>query len=257
MLTSISNPKVQHLRDVLRAPEDHAVFAAEGVRSVEEALRAGIAVETVYYSSKLEETPRGLTLLASLQERGAETLQMAASLLERVSAVERSQGIAALVRKPSYSAADLVREKRPVLLLDGVRDPGNAGTILRIADAFALGGVGMSLDTVGVFNDKVVRSAMGALFRVPVVRLPIETILETLSGAGYRVLRAEAGGAVSLKALNADQPTAVVLGNEAHGISAATAACVNETLRIDMPGQAESLNVAVTAGIIAYHLGSA
>lgn len=257
MLSSISNPRIQHLREVLRAPEDHTVFAAEGVRAVEEALRAGVVVETVYYSSKLEATPRGVTLLTSLQERGAEALQVAPSLLERVSAVERSQGIAALVRKPSWSPADLTRTERPVLLLDGVRDPGNAGTILRIADAFALGGVGMSLDTVAVFNDKVVRSAMGALFRVPVVRLPLATLVAALTDAGYRVLRAEADGAVGLRSLTPGRPTAVVLGNEAHGISPATAAIVAEGLRIDMPGQAESLNVAVTAGIIAHHLSGA
>lgn len=256
MLTSISNPRIQQLRDVLRAPEEHTVFAAEGVRAAEEALRAGVAVETVFYSSKLEETPRGLTLLESLQERGAESLQVAASLLDRVSAVERSQGIAALVRKPSWTPADLTRTKRPVLLLDGVRDPGNAGTILRIADAFALGGVGMSLDTVGLFNDKVVRSAMGAVFRVPAVRLPIETLVAALANEGYRIMRAEADGAVPLRTLEPGRPTAVVLGNEGHGISPATAALVKEGVRIDMPGQAESLNVAVTAGIIAHHLGA-
>jgi TrmH family RNA methyltransferase len=254
MITSAANPRLRRLKDVLHAPGDAPVFAAEGLRAAEEVLRSGVKVDCVFYSDRLEQTPRGVTLLTSLVERGAEKIHTGEAVLAKVSATEQSQGIVALVHKPAWAAADLAAAGRPVFLLDGVRDPGNLGTIVRIADAFAFGGLALSGDSVEPFNDKVVRSSMGSLLRVPIVRGGLEAIAALLRAARYTLAVADAAGATALRGYRAGGPVAIVLGNEAHGVRPAAAALATVALRIDMPGRAESLNVGVAAGILAYEL---
>lgn len=254
MITSAANPRLRRLKAVLHAPGAAEVFAAEGLRAVEEVLRAGAKTDCVFFSDRLEQTPRGVTLLRSLVERGAEQLHTGEALLAKISATEQSQGIVALVHKPQWEARALTAQGRPVFVLDGVRDPGNLGTIVRIADAFALGGLVLSDDSVEPFNDKVVRSSMGALLRVPLLRGGLEGLAAPLRDAGYRIHAADAKGAVPLRKFAPQGPVAVILGNEAHGVRPAAAHLAEGAVRIEMPGGAESLNVAVAAGILAYHL---
>jgi TrmH family RNA methyltransferase len=256
MITSASNPQIRLLRDVLREPAAHGVFAVEGLRAVEETLRAGVKVETVYYSAKIDEVPRALTLLDSLVQRGAEKLQVAEGLLDRVSATRTGQGIIALLHKLEWSVDDLLRTGRPVFVLDGLRDPGNAGTIIRVADAFGLGGIVLSDDSVEPYNDKVVRSAMGSLFRVPLLRGELAPLLARFKESGYRLAAADAHADRTIGELPAQEKFAVILGNEAHGIRPATESAAGLRFRIPTPGEAESLNVGVSAGIIAYALTS-
>lgn len=255
MITSTANPRLKELKRILQAPDEFEVFAVEGVRALEEAVRAGIRVESVFYSTRLEGTPRGITLLDSLVERGSEIVHVGEQSLDRTLATEQSQGVVAIFAKLKWTSEQLLESKKPIFLLDGIRDPGNLGTILRIADGFSLGGIVMSEDTVNLYNAKVIRSAMGSLFRIPALRSPLPDAIAALRDAGYTVVRSEARLGTPLQAFAAGAAaTAVILGNEAHGVSADIEALVPDCVQIEMPGNAESLNVAITAGILAYGL---
>ncbi len=251
MLTSAANERIRRLRRLLEDPSAETVFAVEGLRALEEAVRSDRPVTEVYFSDAADAEPRAITLLTSLVERGAERVHVARALLERISQTERSQGLIGVLAKPSWSIGDPANG-RPVFLLDGVRDPGNLGTMVRIADAFGLGGLYLSEDCVDLFNAKVVRSTMGSLFRVPVVRGPLAAAAAALRAAGYTVQQTAMDGATPLHAFRPRGPVAAILGNEAHGVRAAAAGLADGALRVEMPGHAESLNVAVTAGILAY-----
>jgi RNA methyltransferase, TrmH family len=253
MITSATNERIRALRRLLREP-DPAYFAVEGVRALEETVRAGVRVDSVFYSARLDSTPRGLTLLESLGERGAEIVHVSEALLEKTSATERSQGIVAVLPRLSWRPKDLTAGQKPLFLLDGVRDPGNLGTLIRVADAFDIGGIAMTSDTVDPYNQKVVRSAMGSLFRVPLLIGDLGDLAAVLTEAGYRLVAADAAGAVPLADLPRDVPTAFIFGNEAQGLRAEARELARQLVRIPMPGGAESLNVAVTAAIVAYEL---
>jgi RNA methyltransferase, TrmH family len=254
VISSTANPRIKWLRQLIREPADD-IIAVEGVRAVEELVRCQAPVTEVFYSERLEQTPRGVTILQSLTERGAEKVHVSAAVLDKVSATEHGQGVVATVARPRARLEDCMALGRPLFLLDAVADPGNLGAIIRIADAFAFGGLVLGRGCVSPFNPKVVRSAVGSLFRLPVVdAADLAAVSHELTRNGYQMSRAEAAGGISLRHLPRSGKRAVILGSEAHGVSEEVAGVVSEALHIPMPGSAESLNVAMAAAIIAYAL---
>ena len=256
MISSPANERLKNLRSLLRDPADWPVFAVEGVRALEEIARAGVKPESVFYSARLEATPRGLTLLQSLTQRGAEAVQVSESVLEKISAAETSQGAVAVVPKIQWTFEEMAATSHPIFLFEGLSDPGNLGTLVRIADAFDLGGIVLDTGSVSPYNPKAVRAAAGSLFRAPVLPLPIGEALAFLETEDYTVVRAEPRGGVPLRSFPERGRVAVLFGGEAHGISAQWTSRIPKTLRIEMPGAVESLNVAVAAGIVAHHLSA-
>jgi TrmH family RNA methyltransferase len=140
------------------------------------------------------------------------------------------------------------------MFLDAVSDPGNLGTILRSAEAMGASGVVLGSGTVDPFNPKVVRASAGAIFHVPVVE---SVTLAEVRALGYRVLATsshEQPGSVPLRDANLGGAVCVVLGSEAHGVDSAHAANIDQWIRVEHAGRAESLNVAMAATIISYEL---
>jgi signal transduction histidine kinase len=134
-----------------------------------------------------------------------------------------------------------------------VRDPGNAGTILRSADAAGAEAVIFTTSSVDVYNPKTVRASAGSLFHVPVVREhALEEVVEALSRRGYAVFAADAGGRAAIDEIDLTGPTAVMFGNEARGLSAEDRALADDTLRIPIRGRAESLNLAAAATLVMF-----
>ena len=204
--------------------DEYGVFAVEGEKLVQEALKSGFEVEKVFRKEEIGE-----------------------AAMARISALSSPSPVLALVRIPE-SRMEAPRDGL-YLALDGIRDPGNLGTILRIADWFGIDAVYASEDTVELYNPKVVQATMGAVFRVKFYVCDIPSLCSSYPGPVYGTfLDGENmyGKELSSKGI-------IVIGNEANGISAATAACVSERLYIppfpaDDPGS-ESLNAAVATAI--------
>ena len=204
--------------------DEYGVFAVEGEKLVQEALKSGFEVEKVFRKEEIGE-----------------------AAMARISGLSSPSPVLALVRKPE-SRTEAPRDGL-YLALDGIRDPGNLGTILRVADWFGIDAVYASEDTVELYNPKVVQATMGAVFRVKFFVCDIPSLCSSYPGPVYGTfLDGENmyGKELSSKGI-------IVIGNEANGISAATAACVSERLYIppfpaDDPGS-ESLNAAVATAI--------
>lgn len=213
--------------------DSSGLFVAEGVKLVEEAIASRFTVEKVYRREEIGE-----------------------AAMARISALSSPSPALALVRRPDDLLQDEVPSKGLFLALDGIRDPGNLGTILRIADWFGIDAVFASPDTVDVFNPKVVQATMGAIFRVRFHYTDIPAFCHRAWAAGGKVYGTFLDGEnLYRKALDngSEAPSVIVIGNEANGISPATAACVSERLFIppfpaDDPGS-ESLNAAVAAAV--------
>ena len=230
---SISKNELRQVRSLAQKKfrDESGRFVVEGEKMVSEALASGFEVVSVYRRDEIgEETMARLSMLSS------------------------PSPVLAVVRQPAPAA--FRPSKGLFLALDGIRDPGNLGTILRVADWFGIDGVVASPDTVELYNPKVVQATMGAIFRVPFFRMDIaELCRKVVSGGGHVYGTFLDGENMYSKALDCglEAPSVIVIGNESNGISPAVAACVSDRLFIppypaDDPGS-ESLNAAIATAI--------
>jgi len=227
---------------------------AEGVRLVEEALAARVPIVGALVTRELGASPRGAALLTELAGRAVPLEELPTRTFATFADTETPQGVLAVVEPPRWTLADLHPERAaPVLVLDAVQDPGNVGTLLR--SAFALGACGAVLlkGTADLTNPKVVRGAMGATFRLPAVAVEPPEFVAWVRSERLAVWVAAAEGA-ALQRVTVPERLALVVGNEGLGVSAAVRGLAHQQIAIPLARGAESLNVAVAAGILLYEV---
>ncbi|SFT87424.1 RNA methyltransferase, TrmH family [Selenomonas sp. GACV-9] len=234
--------------------EKEGLFVAEGIRLVEMAAAAGWGIAFALYTAELSAQPRGQQLLAQLEAQGCLLCETSEAVYRKASATDTPQGILLVMRQQKSRLAELPAADKPLyVILDGVQDPGNAGTIIRTADAVGADGVILLKGSVDVFGDKIVRSTMGSLFHLPVCT---DVTVEELAA-----FTAERGLALYATALDESakphfaqdftRGAAIVFGNEGNGVSQELLQQAQKTY-IPMYGQAESLNVGVSAAVVLY-----
>lgn len=211
------------------------LFFCEGQKLLKEALASGWQPVRVYATE------------GSAVPETAEVNYVSAKDMSRMSALSAPPGVLALFRLPR--AASAPDSQGWSIFLDDVRDPGNLGTILRIADWFGLRQIVTSEQAVEVFNPKVVQASMGAVFRIPCFTVRGADWLSQMSGKGVRVFGADMKG-TALDEVKFPDRGVLVMGSESHGISSELRSRIDEWIAIPGKGAAESLNVAVAAGII-------
>ena len=220
----------------------------EGEKMLEEALRSGAVLKTVLARRGWESE-----MLREAESRGAALYCAEDALFRLASEVESPQNVIFSCMQPQWDAAAL-DGKEQVLLLDGLQDPGNLGTILRTAEAFALGAVVLCEGCADPFSPKVVRSTMGAVFRLPCVQLPLKEALDLLKTAGLPVYAtALHEDSVPLSAVSLSR-AAVIIGSEGRGVSDLALRLSDKRVIIPMRGRAESLNAGVAAAIVIYEM---
>ena len=237
-----------------KAREKQSLFVAEGVRSVEELLRSGLKVQGALVAPQLLSAPRGHALRKSLEQSGVETLEVSEKDFRSAAETESPQGVLAIGEVPARSLGTL--EVGPVcriLLLDGVQDPGNVGTILRTAAALGATATIALPGTVDLWNPKVIRSSMGAQFAHVALHADSSETLSFLDRNKIELWAADASGS-ALNRGDAPPRLAVALGNEGSGLSPQVRAAARKTISLPIAASVESLNVAVAAGIILYEL---
>ncbi len=245
-------------RDLQRrkARERQGLFVAEGVRAVEELLRSPIAVRGALVAPFLEHTPRGVALKDELGRRGIDVLAVSDQELTSAADTDAPQGVVAVAHIPERTLDDLALAPRPrLLVLDAIQDPGNAGTLLRTAAALGVDATIALPGTVDLWNAKVVRSAMGALFHRPAISCTWEVLDRFLGSNGFPLWGADAAGE-PLSIVTAPERLALLVGNEGSGLSPQASERVTRRVAIPLASTIESLNVAVAAGILLYQLRS-
>ena len=234
-----------------RGRERRGLALAEGVRLVEEALAVRIPIRHVLASPALEATPRGRALQAALERGGHRPVVVAERVFDELAATEHSQGVLAVVEPPRWRLEDVrVGPHAPVLVLDGVQDPGNVGTMVRTAFALGAAGVLALPGTAELTNPKALRATMGGAFRLPYVSLDEAALQAWARGAGVRVLVAAAAGPPPKRSRGT--PLAVIVGNEGAGTRPSLADWADGRIGLPLREGAESLNVGVAAGILLY-----
>jgi TrmH family RNA methyltransferase len=243
-------------RDLKRrkARERQGLFVAEGMRMVEELLRSPLRIRGALITPQLATTPRGSALRDALLARSVEVAEVGETEFASAADTESPQGVLAIAVAPAPRLEELHLSKPSrLLVLDGVQDPGNVGTILRTAAAFGATATLALPGTVDLWNAKVVRSAMGAHFAHPAIHCTVEALAAFLDAHDVAMWAADAGG-VPLGTLEAPARLALALGNEGAGLSAPVRARAAAVVSIPIAPDVESLNVAVSAGIFLYSL---
>ncbi|HEY0119544.1 MAG TPA: RNA methyltransferase [Cellulomonas sp.] len=267
----MTNPRAERVRQVAAlagrpARERSGRFLVEGPQAVREAVRfAAASVRALYLSD--EAALRHPEIAVAADDAGLLVRLGTPAVLDAMSA--DAQGIVAVVDRRAAALPDvLAGAPRLVALLAHVRDPGNAGTVIRTADAVGAGAVMLSDGSVDLHNPKTVRSTAGSLFHLPVVTgVELPQAVDALRGAGLAVLAADGGGDLDLDDLldaagsatgggsgvpDLASPTAWLFGNEAWGLPADVLALADAAVRVPIRGAAESLNLATAAGICLY-----
>ena len=244
------------IRDLHRrkARERRGLALAEGIRLVEEMLAAGVPCKGAAISPALLESPRGAALRGELESRGIAVEEVAEKEFATLAATEHPQGIVAVYTPRDWGLDDLLpRPGKPVVILDAVQDPGNVGTIARTALAFGAAGLIALPGTADLENPKTLRSAMGALFRLPHLHADDVAVLHWLSTHGVLLWATAMDGEPILSGAPS-KPVAVLLGNEGAGVRDELLARADQRVAIPIESVAESLNVSVAAGIILHQV---
>ncbi len=265
MLTSLQNEQVKYVVNLHKRKfrEETGEFLIEGWRFVEEGVERGAHLTKVFFCSerKNESWPQ---LAEALKNKGVPIVEVDERVLRKMSATENPQGVLAIVKQPQWTWDDFVGMDSPVgksalplpllLILDGVQDPGNCGTILRTALAAGVTQVCLTEGTVDLYNLKVLRSTMGAIFSLKIItHCQPEEILKVCQSQNVPVFVGDAEG-TDLYETHFAQPMALVVGNEGNGPSAAFRGPGVKRITIPMSHQVESLNVAMATGIILYEV---
>lgn len=257
MIESLQNEQVKYVVSLQRhkAREEAQLFVVEGWRFVEEAVLRNAPIKKVFVCPE-RETLKWQILQKRLDERGIPFEEVDKRVLRKMCATEEPQGILAVVRQTTYTWADLHLDRNSVLLiLDGIQDPGNLGTILRTALAAGVRYVCLTPGTVDLYNPKVLRSTMGAIFSLVLLpdQLP-EDILSFCRDRGLSVLMGDIQGTSVYHTKLSDGPLALVVGNEGNGPSPLFRNTNVQCVTIPMAQDVESLNVAIATGILLYEI---
>ncbi|MCL6456807.1 MAG: RNA methyltransferase [Gorillibacterium sp.] len=221
----------------------------EGIHMTAEAIQSGIAVLTVLYLKE-----KGIPLeLEHILAPETERIAVSAAVLAKCSDTETPQGIVAVAAKPVRAVASLLGVSGAlVVVIDGLQDPGNLGTIIRTADAAGASGIVIGQGSVDPYNPKVMRSTMGSLFHLPIIEVALVPLLEQAIAEGAGVYTTGMAATQTCYEVDFTGTTWIVIGNEGKGVSTEVRAVIGNEISIPMIGKAESLNAAMAAGILLF-----
>ncbi len=262
VITSVANASIKAATKLAarKGRRDAGQFLVEGPQAVEEGI--GL-LEEVYVTPQT--VREHATLLHRAAEAGARVRTITPEVLRALTDTVTPQGIVGVAPIRSATLEDVLPDAQLLVVLDGVSDPGNAGAIVRTADAAGADAVVFLRGSVDPYNPKAVRASTGSVFHLPLVTGVDVEALEDIAGAGVQLLAADVHSSVPIHEVDLSRPTALVFGGEASGLSAAaTTACsvsvhvpIAAPVRRGYSGHAESLNLAAAVAVMAYMVNSA
>ncbi len=259
-ITSSQNPLIKNIKRLSRRKqrEKERKFLIEGARIVAEAVLSGWPLELVLTAPGFSGPDRD-KLLGLLKSKGIRTVEIGSGLFNELAETESPQGIIALAPMPGWKLEGIPVGDKPVspviVVIDGVQDPGNLGTIIRSADAFGADAVLLTRGTVDPYNPKTLRSTMGSIFHLPVLHnLETGDVALFLDKKELTLVVGDPGAEFALSGVDLTTPVALLLGSEARGPSGEYTVRRRINVSIPMPGRAESLNVGVAASIMLYEI---
>ena len=254
VITSKDNDLIKHIRKLKEKKyrDEFGEFVIEGAKMIEEAIHENAKIKYILICDDCK-TENSMTPEQMYDIAKQECVYVSEKVFAQVTEVVAPQGIMAIVEKPMKSENKIDYKADHFLLLDNIQDPGNMGTILRTADSLNIKQIIISPGTADCYNAKVVRSTMGAIFRVNVIERDLEKVIKEMGKRGIKVYVADLKTEKTIYDVDYEK-TAVVIGNEANGVSEEIRKLADQSIKIPMTGKTESLNAAVATGIILYEI---
>lgn len=220
-------------------------YLIEGLRFVEEAIKSKVSIDSIIFTESFKEKNPDLFLKIN---ENIKLIQMNEALLKQLCSTENPQGIVGVINMQNKE----LKSGELVVLVDKVQDPGNMGTIIRTAHAAGAAGIVMTKGTVDIYNDKTLRSTMGSIFYIPIVEDDSLDFVKSLKKEGYKLVVSSLQGKNNFFEENLQGKVMIAVGNEGNGVSDEVYDIADIKVKIPMPGEAESLNVAVATSIMVY-----
>ncbi len=250
-LLSIKKLKQKKYRD------EEGKFLVEGEHVTEEALLSNWQVDALLVTESFLKKDLSNRFILSARQRKSELYLITEQELDKITDAVTAQGVAAIISKKEYQLDNVLPKRKDsiVVVLDQVNDPGNLGTIVRTCDWFGVDALMVSKNSVELFSPKVIRSTMGSLFHFPIVTdVDLTELIRLLKKNGYTIFMALVDAPKYLKEVTFPNKSALVFGNESHGISSEFMNYADNKVSIKKYGKAESLNVAMACGIFLSHI---
>ncbi|OLS02831.1 TrmH family RNA methyltransferase [Tissierella creatinophila] len=253
-ITSDKNPIIKEIKALSRKKNRwrEKLFIIEGIKVIEEAIKASMGIKYIFFSEILLEADGGEVFFNKIKDR-KETVKLSTKIFNQITNLDSPQGVLAIVEFKEREITDLYKKELPfIIFLDGLNDPGNLGTIIRTADAFRVDAIVLGEDCVDPYNSKVVRSTMGSIFRVSLYNVKDnEDFFDNMKKRDIDIITTSLSGK-PLERKDFSGGFVLVIGNEANGVRKNIIERSTKEIKIPMPGGAESLNAGVAASIIMY-----
>ena len=251
MISSTSNVQIKQITALLKKSKERKeqkAFVIEGRKMFEEICQDSSRVIKAYFSDSYVKEQYANKAMPQVPYE-----IVADSVFDAMAETVTPQGVLAIVKMPEYSLEDMIADAGTLVLLENLRDPGNLGTIIRTAEAAGVSGVILTKESVDIYNPKVIRSTMGAVYRVPFLYVEdFQELLSELRGREVRLLAAHLKGEKTFDKADYSGKVGILIGNEANGLSEEASELANEKVLIPMAGSVESLNAAVAAALLMY-----
>ena len=257
LLTSSQNPRIKGIRALSqrRKRQETGLFFAEGIRLAGEAVQTGAEIETLVVAPELLRSEFGRDLVARTGADNVEILNVSAAVFQTLSRKDGPQGIGAVVRQKWTAPENLnPDEKLGWVVLEDVGSPGNLGTIMRTGDAVGAAGVILLGDTADPYDPAAVRGSMGSVFSQHIVRTSLEALIQWKRQFDVPMIGASDAASTDYRSADYTTPVLLCLGGEQHGLSDHHLEACDTVVRIPMVGRADSLNLAVAAGVLLYEV---
>lgn len=255
-ITSRSNKLIKSIKFLYNKKDrwNERCFFIEGTRSVEQCMSSNRSIKYIVYSSELL-SEDGEKLLDEATSKNYELYKVSKELFKSISDTDNPQGILAVVEFEDYKLKDTLKDNNFFVVLDRVQDPGNMGTIIRTADAFGANAVIVTSGCVDVYNPKTIRSTMGSILQIPIVHIgDIKEVIKDLKDLGVSVIATSLNTDKYLYDIDFKRDCAIIIGNEANGISEEILDFSDQLVKIPMLGRAESLNAGVASAVLMYEV---
>jgi TrmH family RNA methyltransferase len=254
-VTSLTNPTVKAARalHMKKARDESGLFLAEGLKLVADAVDLGHAPKVLLHGADARALPAFRAVADAAARAGGDVIEVSQAILEKVSRRDNPQAVVGVFAQRRAALAELDPAAAPTwVALEGVRDPGNLGTIVRTVDAAGGGGVILIGETCDPYSVEAVRATMGSIFAIPIYRASAEAFTTWRKGWPGSVVGTLLSADMDYRTASYSRPCVILMGPEQAGLSPSLAALCDTVVKIPMRGRADSLNLAVATGIMLY-----
>ena len=258
VIQSTSNPTIKNIRALYsqrKYREQSNLFVAEGLKFIINAIEAGWEFDTLLYASSESKNEQILKVAAKVHARGGTILEVSEKVLSTISQRENSQSVIAVFKQRIGSLDSLEPSSSDLWIgLEKVRDPGNLGTIIRTVDAIGAAGVILIDESTDPFSKEAVRASMGSIFHVPISRCTLSQFEEWSKNFKGQIIGTHLNSQTDFRKVEYQSPCLLLMGNEQAGLTTELEKFCSDLVKIPQPGKADSLNLAVSTGIMLYEI---